>query len=277
MLLLYLVKCCITLNHILVQGYISPISQGRFVRIHEYWQLRSTSKNSRVESASEDLLSLLLDTNKSKHDDEFQIESLINFLKETNSQFNPDVSLNGPLYAVVYQSGPRPFWEKFDLGLSLGTKKRKNIKGQKYTKVSDGVYNVQNYAEFIGQQFAVEAKGVCTRSNAAKEPKRNATQFTRLLEQTFKKNSSSLVQCPADYDITAKGVSINILGKKFDVDVKGKGYMRVLYADDNLRILTSRKDTSSTRNSIDEKAGLTVVQVRVDLIDPTFRLQDYDQ
>lgn len=266
--LLY-ITCCIIFDCILIQGYTPPVSNWQFLRTSVKFQPPLASKNTQVESASEQLLSLLIDTNKSIDDDIPRINSLIKFLQDTNSWFDPDISLNGPLYAVMYQSGPRPFWEKFDLGLSLGTKKRKNIKGQKYTQVSDGVYDVQNYAEFIGERFVVEAKGVCTRSDDVKDQIKSASSFFKLFgDETRKK--SSLVRCPADYDILATGVSINVLGSKFDIDIKGKGYMRVLYADDKLRILTSREDTSSTRNTIDEKAGLTVVQVRVDLIDPTF-------
>jgi len=36
--------------------------------------------------------------------------------------------------------------------------------------------------------------------------------------------------------------------------------------------LTAPKDTTSTEGRVDEKAGLTVVQVRVDLVDPSFSL-----
>lgn len=272
MLVFFFSTCYIILNWILVEGYIPTVSTRLTVRKIDRFRLRLASTNSQVESASEELLSLLLGANKSKDDEISRINSLVDFLQESNSWFDPDVSLNGPLYAVLYQSGPRPFWEKFDLGLSLGTQSRKNIKGQKYTKVSDGVYNVQNYAEFIGQRFVVEAKGVCTRSKGVvndqvKRPK----SFLELFGETAKKKPS-LIQCPADYDVIATGVSMNVLGKQFDIDITGRGYIRVLYADDNLRILTSREDTSSTGNSIDEKAGLTVVQVRVDLIDPTFIL-----
>jgi hypothetical protein len=234
-------------------------------------------KNPQVESASEQLLSLLLKkTNKLKNDDASRIDTLVQCLEKSNSHFDPDVVFNGPLYAVLYQSGPRPFWEKLDLGLSLGANNRRNIKGQRYTKLSDGVYEVKNYAEFFGPQFRVEANGICkrnTNSNAKdsvefKMPGIFDT-FTKLFDLKLK-TTSSLVQCPADYNIEATGVSIRILENTFNIDVRGQGYMRVLYADNNLRNLTVREDTRSTANTVDEKAGLTVVQVRVDLIDPTF-------
>lgn len=241
----------------------------------------SPSSNSEVDVASKNLLSLLLNRNKSK-DDVSRIKSLVEYLQKSESYFDPDVCLNGPLYAVMYQSGPKPFWEKLDFGFSMMDKKRFNVKGQKYTKISNGVYDVRNYAEVLGRNFRVEATGICKKDTDVKvsitESAGESTAvglFYKFISGLFKeanKRSSSLNKCPADYIIQASGVSINILGNKFQVDIKGTGYMRLLYADNNLRILTVREDTRSTGNTVDEKLGLTVVQVRVDLVDPEFTL-----
>ena len=76
--------------------------------------------------------------------------------------------------------------------------------------------------------------------------------------------SSNLVDCPADYTVQVTNAYVSILGNKLDVDINGTGYLRVLYADENLRIFTTPKDTTDSK--IDEKKGLTVAQVRIDLV-----------
>jgi len=83
---------------------------------------------------------------------------------------------------------------------------------------------------------------------------------------------ANVVNCPANYTIDATGLSFNIFQNKLNFDIKGRGYVRMLYADEELRILDTPKDTESAGGAIDEKAGLLVVQVRVDLIDPEFSL-----
>ena len=84
------------------------------------------------------------------------------------------------------------------------------------------------------------------------------------------KEDSKFLTCPVDYTITVENASINVLNNKVNIDIDGTGYMRILYADPKLRILTAPKDTTDER--IAEKAGLTVAQVRVDIINPDFSL-----
>jgi len=229
-----------------------------------------------VDEASENLLVLLLKrfNSQTTKDEDIEIENLMSVLQDSQSSFDPDICLNGPLYAALYQTGPEPFWERFDLGFRNG---RKNIKGQQYISNEKGDFDLRNYAEFIGKVFSVEAVGTC-RKNKVQAPiaiERNTDTLPNLFSKLFYnagKGStvSSLVKCPADYTVQATGVSFNILSKKVDVNIQGTGYMRMLYADKRLRILTTPKDTVSSGNAVDEKAGLTVAQVRVDLIDPDF-------
>ena len=80
--------------------------------------------------------------------------------------------------------------------------------------------------------------------------------------------SINLLNTPQDFTINVSGVSVRLLGNTVNFGIKGKGYLRVLYADPRLRIFTVPKDTSN--EFINEKAGLTVAQVRVDLVDPSF-------
>jgi len=240
------------------------------------WFLSATTNE--VDEASDNLLELLLKrfNSQTTKNEDTQIENLMNVLQDSQSSFDPDNCLNGPLYAALYQTGPQPFWERFDLGFSFRNG-RKNLKGQQYMNNEKGDFDLRNYAEFIGKLFSVEAVGTCRKNKvqASIAIERNTDTFPNLFSKLFYNagkgsTASSLVKCPADYTIQATGVSFNLLNKKIDVNIQGTGYMRMLYADKRLRILTTPKDTVSSGNAVDEKAGLTVAQVRVDLIDPDF-------
>jgi hypothetical protein len=229
-----------------------------------------------VEAASGDLLFLLLKrfNSQTTGEEDKEIENLMGVLQDSRTSFDPEKCLNGPLYAALYQSGPQPFWERFDFRLSFGNG-RKNIKGQQYLKNAEGNYDVLNYAEFVGKFFSVEAVGTCRKNRdqdlIAVDKGIMLNPFLKLFKNA-ERSVSSLVKCPADYTIQATGVTFQIFDNKKDIDIQGTGYMRMLYADENLRILTSPKDTTSSGNAVDEKAGLTVAQVRVNLIDPDFRI-----
>lgn len=237
-----------------------------------------------VEDARDELLKLLLKRFRSKaaKEEENRIEKLMIFLKNANTSFDPEKCLNGELYVALYAMGPQPFWERLT-GLSFGGG-RKNIKGQKYFNDGNGNYNVRNYAEFLGKDFSVEAVGKCVKDEEPEEKEIKEEEveerpgfFTRVfggksVSSNDNNNSvANVVNCPAKYTIDATGLSFNIFQNKLNFDIKGRGYMRILYADEELRILDTPKDTESAGGAI-EKAGLLVVQVRVDLIDPEFSL-----
>jgi len=59
--------------------------------------------------------------------------------------------------------------------------------------------------------------------------------------------------------------------QRLDIPIAGTGYLRVLYADSNLRILVSPKSSTDDRW---EKAGLMVAQVRADLFDSDIKRLD---
>ena len=258
---------------------------------------------------SDELLSLLLQKKlkpgyKTTKEDIERIESLMQILQDKQVSFDPKECLNGPLYAVLHQSGPRPFWETYDLRLELpfsfekekdndnendDDKDQINIKGQRYTLNADGNYDVFNYAEFVGKNIYAQGVGVC-QQNAPDEAtqavggggsnddeKKEGNIFTNIFKSLVgnpspKASNEVQVRCPVDYTIQVTGASISLFQNQFDFSIQGTGNLRILYCDRNLRIFTTPKDTTSTGGVIDEKSGLTVVQVRVDLIDPAFSL-----
>ena len=74
-----------------------------------------------------------------------------------------------------------------------------------------------------------------------------------------------LVTCPIDYEATVEGATVTFFGNPFELDIAGTATVRVLYADSNMRIFVSPKDDQF------EAGGNTVVQVRADLLDPSFQ------
>ncbi len=268
-------------------GFVAQTNNAAFRRSLSSLNMIDSSVPASTESA--ELLSLLLQKYRNKVSplEAERIEELIESLTSRNLPFNPDISLNGPLFAVLYQMGPQPFWEAYDFDFSSFTG-IKNLKGQKYEKAGDGLIGVTNYAEFWGKQFNVQAVGVAKKNedeksipessntsnaNKSKIPKSKLSGFIGGILKKRKKNQeqsesetkSNLLTCPVDYTIQVKSAYVNILDNKFDIDINGTGYLRVLYADKNLRILTSPKATTDSK--IGEKEGLTVAQVRVDLLD----------
>ncbi len=237
---------------------------------------------------SEELLSLLLRTKADPlasptENDRNRIEFLMQSLQNEKIAFDPKKCLNGPLFAALYQTGPPPFWEKFDFGSAIQQNKQLNIKGQRYTLNEGGDYDVFNYAEFLGQNLRAQGVGVCRKNaikassneiNVGNDAAQEGNIFANLFKNSKLQNDSNspLVKCPADYTIQVTGASISLFNNRFDFNIQGTGYLRVLYADENLRIFTTPKNTDSTLDLIDEVAGLTVVQVRVDLFDPDFTI-----
>lgn len=233
-----------------------------------------------IRNKSKELQSILLLTskNQTKNRDMEQttiIEELIQALINAKVQFDPQKCINGPLFAVVYQSGPIPFWEKYDFKLLMNKSNTMNIKGQRYRSItkdsspsSSSSFDLVNYAEFWGRNLSIQGCGVCTIMETSRIQGQPQSPF-----QLFKNaNDKSLLQCPVDYKVEIQTASVNILKQQIKIDVSGIGYTRILYADEELRILLAPKDTTDERWM--EKAGLMVVQIRSDLVDPTFDFHD---
>ena len=109
-------------------------------------------KRSTVKIDAQTLLRLLVQPRasaQSKDDPTLKIRSLITRLSEAQVAFDPAQCLNGPLYAVLHQQGPKvPRWEKIGRLLPNNT----NIKGQQFVFRPDTQsFDIVNYAEVFGR------------------------------------------------------------------------------------------------------------------------------
>jgi len=206
-----------------------------------------------------------------------QINSLVQTLIASKSHFDPAKSIDGPLFASIHFTGSdTPLWEK--IGSAGGVR---NVKGQKYTLDGGTSGTFVNYAEILGQNFYLKAMGDCKDEGPVSSlplgvTSKEKSSSNNLLEALalFKSGNgddnqqSALLPTPYDYSATVTGASI-VLFQKFSLDlsIEGTGTVRVLYADENLRIFLSPTDTNVTKGGGDwESEGLVVVQVRVDLV-----------
>lgn len=245
---------------------------------------------------ADELLTLLLRRHNGQgngDDEDATIERLMRSLIDARIPFDPRTSLNGPLFAALYQFGDAvPFWEKYSkFRPGNGDNGRKNLKGQRYVTVpkelDDGggevTYDLTNYAEFFGEAFSVQASATCVRNTdqpaaSIPSPPSSASVQNNFFSDLFTKASAiissspdaQLLPTPQDYTVDVSGADIRLLGNDFHFDFEGTGFLRVLYAEPRLRIFTVPKDT--TNGFVNEKVGLTVAQVRVDLVDPLFLL-----
>ena len=114
--------------------------------------------SSQSQEMADELLSLLLENyNSDSRQDSLveKIERRMEELENLNVEFDPEQCLNGPMFAVLHQKGPVPFWEKYGKIPFLG-RKTKNLKGQRYVTNdsadpgAEKTYKVTNYAEFFG-------------------------------------------------------------------------------------------------------------------------------
>ena len=229
--------------------------------------LECTAFSTSTKEASGELVSLLLKRRRSettKSDDE-RISSLVRTLTDSRAQFDPTICLDGPLYFSNVVDGPPPLWERF--GIKLGDQSSAgNIQGQQY-RYRDGERGVVNYAEILGKSFHLRAYGTYEKDGDNDEEENATSPFDNVLAFLgggVSSSSSSLIQCPADFTVTVTKGSFFLFRQRLDIPISGTGYLRVLYADENLRIFVSPKSTTDERW---EKAGLTVAQVNIKLID----------
>jgi len=210
----------------------------------------------------------------------------------SKTSFDPATCIDGPFFASVHFIGDTPLWEK--IGSAGGVR---NVKGQKYTLDGDGDGGGTfiNYAEIFGANFYVKAVGDCNDegavvSSSSSSPPGVTTPSEKVLTSNnnpfealasfFNSGDSgdnsgnnnqqsalSLLPTPYDYSACVTGASIVLFQKfSFNLSIEGTGTVRVLYADDNLRIFISPTDTNVTKGGGDwESEGLVVVQVRMDL------------
>ena len=243
-----------------------------------------SNKQATIQETSNELLYRLQQkaaSTNSKSDDmlDGEINNLVRTLIDSKAKFNPATCIDGPLFASVHFIGDSPLWARIGAGIV------RNIKGQKYT-LDNMLFT--NYAEIIGTNFYLKAVGTfkdegpavssspsSTSVSSANGEKSNplGTAFASLFNSgnnsNISKQQSTSLPTPYDYSATVTGASI-VLFQKLSVDltIEGTGTVRVLYADDNLRIFLSPTDTNVTKGGGDwESEGLIVVQVRVDLVD----------
>jgi len=212
---------------------------------------------------SQELLSLLIDHVKTKgiRGKDGHIEDLMQQLVNQQVKFDPSECLNGKLYAVAYQSGPAPFWVRYS---KLSPPNSNNIEGQQYTLREDNGFDVINYGEFFGKAFTVQARGVAFQEE---EEEQATAKKKSLFDSFFPINiSSNKLQCPVSFDVEVDKACCSVLGKSFALDIMGAAKFTILYADPNMRILTTKASSQ-----IEEK-GFSAVQIRVDNLDPAFPL-----
>jgi len=137
-------------------------------------------------------------------------------------------SVDDGLWRAVYTQGATPRWQA-NANVLKGL--MQNRAGQAYDA---SARRVTNYGEIVG----------------------SAVHFTA--EGTFKAVDDS-TRCPKDFEVSIEQGGLVLFGLRLlSGAISGPGYLRVLYADDNIRIFESPTDSPEKW----EQAGLKVVQVR---------------
>mmetsp|Transcript_7047 Transcript_7047/g.10378 ORF Transcript_7047/g.10378 Transcript_7047/m.10378 type:complete len:281 (+) Transcript_7047:37-879(+) len=187
-----------------------------------------------------------------------QINSLVQALISSKSSFTPTTCIDGPLFASIHFIGNTPLWEKIGAGAV------RNIKGQKYT-LDDNSFT--NYAEIWGDNLCLKAVGKFSDIGPVQPVVDSNNPFSSITS-LFANKQSSLLPTPYDYEARVTGASISLWNKfTLNLTIEGTGTVRVLYADENLRIFLSPTDTNVTKGAGEwESEGLIVVQVRVGLV-----------
>jgi len=210
--------------------------------------------------------------------------------------YNPTNSLFGDLWCTLYNYIPnninndKPLWER------LSAWQPSNLKGQQYyvasnTSAQDNPVsgNVLNYSEIWGRFFYLMAQG--TFVLAENKPTSKTTTTRNWFDSIWSSNQppqpgDTLRSCPDDYHVTISQASIHLFGKCLKLNIQGSSVLRVLYADNKLRIFvspqTSKSELLSKVNNGDtggggevwEQSGLVVCQVRSDLVTKNGRPMD---
>lgn len=189
--------------------------------------------NAGLRSRSTELRDLILDSS-SVELYRGRIDELIQELAAAKAPFDAN-ALSGGLWKAAYTSGASPKWERNAKLVPF----LRNIAGQEYNLDS---MRVVNYGELVGRNVFFSARG------------------------SFSETDVSVRNCPKDYDVFVEAGALNLLGAELPLPIKGRGYLRCLYADSYVRIFTSPKDSPDRW----EEEGLVVVQIPMTDIEPSW-------
>ena len=171
-----------------------------------------------------------------------RLDELIDVLVKSRAPFDVAEIGLGSLWTSRYTrgGGSVPRWKAQSLALQ-GLLAFENLSGQRYD-LSSYVNNdktegtVLNYSELLGQALYLRAAGSFRPASG---------------------DSTSPLRCPVDFDVTIKSGGFVAMGREFSLPISGPGYLRVLYADQNVRIFANPRDSPDEW----EKAGLIAVQI----------------
>ena len=159
-----------------------------------------------------------------------QVDRLIDALAALRAPFSGD--LGSGLWRAAYTRGEKPRWER-NAKILPGVK---NKAGQSYD-VAAGT--VVNYGELLGASVHFVAEGGFTRASSGN-------------------------RCPQEFDVRIERGGVVLWGRPFVSDaISGPGFLRVLYAGDDVRIFESPTESPDKW----EAAELIVVQVRDELFE----------
>jgi hypothetical protein len=253
-------------NDVVCSFFVAPANVGRLPPTRFTTVLQSTSTE---KETSDELLRLLIQKAAAKPNEietlNNEINPLVQSLIESRSSFDPSTSIDGQLFASIHFIGNTPLWEK------IGSGAVRNVKGQKYD-LNDQTFT--NYAEIWGDSLCLKANGKLSEKGPVQVKLDSSSQadgnpFSAIASLFGSNNAGGRTKpTPFDYEARVTGASISIWNKfVLNLSIEGTGTVRVLYADENLRIFVSPTDTNVTKGGGDwESEGLIVVQVRVDLV-----------
>lgn len=161
--------------------------------------------------------------------DAARCSALVDALAARRCDFDAS-SLGGGLWLTLYTRGPAPKWQA---NAELVPFVRNRV-GQAYD-VATG--RVRNYGEVLGRAVSFVAEGSF---DAPRGPR----------------------AAPVDVAVAIDGGGLTLFGTRIDLPIKGPGLLRVLYADDAVRVFESPTDAPDKW----EESGLVVVQVRETLL-----------
>ena len=231
-----------------VLAFVSPVQETHAIRSARSAATGASARS--TQEVSNELLTLLqskqLLNAKTYSTLSDEINILVGALIDGRVSFDPARCIDGGLFRSVHFIGKTPFWEK----LSIGGDGANNVKGQKFALGEGSSGNFVNYAEIFGKSLYLKAVGDCFDKGPVSTETRadsNGSPFDSLFSAFG--NNPTKKRCQAPYDFTAQvtGASIVLFQKfEFNIPIEGTGTVRVLYADENLRIFVSPSGINDT-------------------------------